>query len=155
MLCESCHQREAVRHLKTIVEAECPPALLTQARLIRQDLLGLEPGTQREQHFCEQCADAYFASTPGMNSRRHLICLSDSYRARLYDLLEATAPEAFDNSTTEACRRTSELMCRFLREHLTKDGIELNEDGFEMLCADFLGSHHYYTRADEYKRKKG
>ncbi len=140
MLCESCHQREAVRHLMRTVWAEG---------------FGQEPGTQREQHFCEQCADAYFACTPGMNSRRHLICLSDSYREGLYDLLEASHPEAFDNSTTEACRRTSELMRRFLREHLTKDGVELNEDGFEMLCTEFFGSHHYYTRADEYKRKKG
>ena len=140
MLCEFCHQREAVCHRTTTAWA---PGF------------GQEPGTQREQHFCEQCADAYFACTPGMNSARHLICLSDSYRARLYDLLEAAHPGAFDDSTTEACRRGSELMCRFLREHLTKDGIELNEDGFEMLCADFFGSHHYYTRADEYKRKKG
>src|SRR5437762_12939691 len=113
MLCESCHQREAMVHLTTTIGAK---------------RLGQEPGTDREQHFCEQCADAYFACTPGMNSARHLICLSDSYRAKLYDLLEATHPEAFDNSTTDACRRGSELMRAFLREHLTKDNIEQTED---------------------------
>ena len=138
MFCEACHQREATHHLTRIFCAEG---------------LGQEAGTQREQHFCELCPDIYFSCTPGMNSARGLICLSDSYRSKLYDLLEATHPEAFDNSDTETCRRTSELMREFLREHLTKDGIELNEDGFEMLCIDFFCSHHYYTRADEYKKK--
>jgi hypothetical protein len=117
--------------------------------------LGQEPSAQQEQHFCQECADSFFASTPGMNSARHLICLSDSYRSKLYDLLEAAHPEALDNSDTEACERGSELMRNFLREHLTKDKIELNEDGFDMLCHDFFGSHHFYSRIDEYKRKKG
>ena len=90
-----------------------------------------------------------------MNSSRHLICLSDSYRSKLYDLLETAHPEAFDNSDTEACRRGSELMRSFLREHLTKDKIELNDDGFEMPCRDYIGSHYFYSRSDEYKRKKG
>ncbi len=72
-----------------------------------------------------------------------------------HDLLETAHPEAFDNSDTEACRRGSELMRNFLREHLTKDKIELNEDAFGMLCGDFYCSHHFYSRADEYKRKKG
>jgi hypothetical protein len=117
--------------------------------------VGDEPGTQREQHFCKVCADTFFACTPGMNSARHLICLSDWYRSNLYDLLEAAHPEAFDNSDTEACPRGSELMRNFLREHLTKDKIELNEDAFEMLCGDFYCSHHFYTRANKPKRKKG
>ena len=86
---------------------------------------------------------------------RHLICLSDAYRSQLYDLLETTHPEAFDYSDTEACRQSSDLMRRFLQEHLKKDKIELNEDAFNMLCGDFYGSHHFYSRADEYKRKKG
>jgi protein-arginine kinase activator protein McsA len=139
MLCESCHQREAIRHLTTTVHAEG---------------FGQEPGTQREQHFCQECADAYFACTPGMNASRHLICLSDSYRSKLYDLLESAHPEAFDNSTIEACQRGSELMRRFLREHLTKDKIELNEDAFRMLLRDFFGSHHFYSRIDEYNKRK-
>jgi protein-arginine kinase activator protein McsA len=140
MLCESCHQRVAVVHLtQTIASA----------------VLGDEPGTVRKQHFCEQCADTYFACTPWMNSARHIICLSDSYRSRLYDLLEATHPEAFDNSDTEACRRGSELMRDFLHEQLKKEKIELNEDGFGMLFGDFIGSHHFYRRMDEYKSKKG
>src|SRR5258708_5058314 len=45
------------------------------------------------------------------------------------------------HSTTAILRRACEeasLMRNFLREHLTKDKIELNEDGFEMLCGDFL-----------------
>jgi len=112
-------------------------------------------GAQREQHFCQQCADTFFACTPGLNPMRGLICLSDSYRATLYDLLETTRPDAFDNSTTEACRRGSEWMRRFLREQLAKDKIELNEDALDMLCADFFGSHHFYTRIDEYNKRKG
>lgn len=92
---------------------------------------------------------------PEMNSLRQLICLSDSYRSKLYDLLETTHPEAFNNTTEETCQRGSELMADFLREHLKKDKIEVNEDVFGMLCVDFFGSHHFYTRIDEYKRKKG
>src|SRR5687768_15084421 len=104
MLCESCHQREAVVHHKATVMSGG---------------VGQEPNTHLEQHLCEQCADTYLACTPGMNPLRHLICLSDSYRAKLYDLLEGAHPEAFDNSTTEASRRGSQLMRRFLRENLT------------------------------------
>jgi protein-arginine kinase activator protein McsA len=139
MLCEVCQQKVATVHLTTIF------------RRVGQDKA---PTTPREQHFCEECADTYYAQTPGMNSSRKLICLSDFYRFKLYDLLEAAHPEAFDNSTTEACRKGSELMCKFLREHLTNDGIELNEDGFKMLCSDFFGSHHFYTRENEYKKRK-
>jgi protein-arginine kinase activator protein McsA len=139
MLCDACHRREALVHLTTTVCAES----LDQA-----------PGAQREQHFCNECADEYFAQTPGMNSSRDLICMSDWYRSKLYDLLEMTHPEAFDNSTTEACRRGSELMRHFLREHLTKDKIELNDDAFDMLARDFFGSHHFYSRVDEYNRRK-
>ena len=114
---------------------------------------GQEPGT-REQHFCQQCADSFFSCTPGMNPLRNLICLSDSYKSRLYDSLENAHPEAFDNHDTEACRRGSELMRSFLREHLKQDSVEVSGDAFDMLCQDFFGSHHFYTRLDEFNRKK-
>lgn len=140
MLCEACQQREALVHLGPAVQAE--------------DSVSEQSG-EWEHHFCRECADEYFARTPGMNSSRDLICLSDWYRSKLYDLLEATHPEAFDNSTTEACRRGSELMRLFLREHLTKDKVELNEDAFDMLLRDFFGSHRFYTRIDEYNKRKG
>jgi len=138
MLCESCHQREATVHLTATVHVEG---------------LGQERGTPQKQHFCRQCADSYFACTPAMNPLRGLICLSDSYRSMLYDLLERVHPEAFDNKDAETCRRESEWMRNFLREQLTKDKIELNEDAFEMLCHDFFCSHHFYSRADGYKKK--
>src|SRR5689334_8117903 len=131
MLCEACQQREALVHLGPAVQAENSVA---------------EQSGEWEHHFCEECADEYFARTPGRNSSRRLICLSDWYRSKLYDLLEVEHPKAFDNSDTEACCRGSELMRSFLREHLTKANIELNDDAFEMLCADFFGSHHFYTR---------
>src|SRR5215472_9699288 len=100
MLCQACQKNEATVHLtQTFYEAG----------------EGHETGTT-EKHFCQGCADAYLAAEPGMNSMRKLICLSDEYRSRLYNLLEAVHPEAFDNSTTEACRRGSELMRKFLRE---------------------------------------
>ena len=140
MLCETCQQREALVHLGPAVQAEESVA---------------EQSGEWEHHFCRECADEYFARTAGMNSSRGLICLSDWYRSKLYDLLETTHPKAFDNSTSEACCRGSELMRQFLREHLTKDKIDLNEDAFEMLVADFFGSHHFYTRVDEYNKRKG
>lgn len=140
MLCDACHQREALVHLTTTDH---------EARLDHP------PGTPQEQHFCRECADEYFARTPGMNSSRGLICLSDWWRSKLYDLLEAEHPEAFDYSTTEACERGSEVARVFLRSHLAEAGIELNDDGLEMLWSDFVCSHHFYTRADEYKRRKG
>jgi hypothetical protein len=116
---------------------------------------GFSQGARRRKskHFCRQCADRYFARTPGMNSARDLIRLSNFYRSKLYDELEVRHPEAFDNSDDEACRRGSEVMRRFLRKRLTKDNINLNRDGFEMLCHDFFGSHHFYDRIDERKRK--
>ncbi len=88
-----------------------------------------------------------------MNSARNLIQLSNFYRAKLYDELELKHPEAFDNSDDEACIRGTEVMCRFLKERLTEDNIELNEDGFHMLCQDFFGSHLFYERADKLKAK--
>jgi protein-arginine kinase activator protein McsA len=139
MLCESCHQREATVHLTRQTDAGD---------------LGQEPIKLQAQHFCPECADNYFACTPEMNSSRDLICLSDFFRSKLYDLLEKTHPEAFDNSTSEACRRTSELMRNFLREQLNKAKIEVNEDAFEMLCSDFFCSDHYYSRAEEVKRRR-
>jgi protein-arginine kinase activator protein McsA len=139
MLCESCHQREATVHL---------------SKNTFPDGLDQPPTILQAQHFCPECADNYFACTPEMNSDRDLICLSDFFRSKLYDLLEKTHPEAFDNSTTEACHRTSELMRNFLREQLSKAKIEVNEDAFEMLCSDFFCSHHYYCRAEEVNRRK-
>jgi len=140
MLCETCRQREALVHLEgTNEEGGSAP----------------DRAAQWERHFCRECADEYFARTPGMNASRDLICLSDWYRSKLYDLLEAEHPEAFDNSDAETCELASELTRAFLRQHLTLDGIQLNEDGFEMLWSDFSCSHHYYSRADEYKRRKG
>jgi hypothetical protein len=56
--------------------------------------------------------------------------LSAFYRSRLYDLLEEQHPEAFDNSTAEACIKGTDLMRRFLRKQLSKDNIKLNKDGF-------------------------
>jgi hypothetical protein len=92
---------------------------------------------------------------PGINSSRDLICFSDWYRSKLYDLLKVEQPEAFDYHDTEACERGGELTRTFLRQELAKNGIELNEDGFSMLWSDFNCSHHFYSRADEYKRRKG
>jgi hypothetical protein len=138
MLCQQCAKREATVHL---------------TRTTHLPILGKALGTKK-QHFCEQCADAFWARTPGMNAMRNLICLSDSYRFKLYDLLERAHPEAFDNHDDEACRRSSEVMNHFLREQLKKDGLEITGDAFDMLCCDFWGSHHFYTRVDEFNRTK-
>jgi len=129
MLCQACKKRDALIHLS------------------------LGSSLRKRKHYCRECADRYFARTPGMNSSRDLIKLSNFYRSKLYDELEARHPEAFDNTDAEACRRGSDLMRRFLKKRLTKDGIKLNGDGFEMLCHDFFGSHHFYERADKWKRR--
>ena len=88
-----------------------------------------------------------------MNSARDLIRLSDFYRAKLYDELESQCPEAFDNSTSEACVRGSALMRRFLRKRLAQDNIRLNNDGFDMLCHDLFCSRHFYDRVEQFKSK--
>jgi hypothetical protein len=88
-----------------------------------------------------------------MNPMRGLICLSDAYRTKLYDLLEKTNPEAFDNHDAEACRRGSKLTRDFLREQFKKENIGVNEDAFDMLCGSFWSSE-FYARADKYRRRK-
>jgi protein-arginine kinase activator protein McsA len=140
MLCQQCGNREALVHL-----TKTDPELGSGAEELGKD----------RQHFCEQCADGYFANTPGMNAMRDLICLSDSYRSRLYDLLEELHPEVFDINDGEACHRGSETMTKFLQEHLKQDGVEVSGDAFDMLCHDFICSHHFYTRSDEFNEKNG
>src|SRR5215831_12287709 len=119
MLCQACQKNEATVHLTNTTCNQSGDEV-----------------ERKEQHFCEACADAFFASTPDMNPQRGLICLSDLYRFQLYDLLESVHPEAFDNHDSEACRRGSELMRAFLRERFKKDGLEVSGDAFEMLCLD-------------------
>lgn len=121
MMCQRCKKQEALVHVTT---------------------------SRASRHYCRDCADAYYARTPGMNSARELIRLSDYYRTKLYDELESQHPEAFDNSTTEACIRGSELMRRFLRKRLAQDNIRLNKDGLDMLCQDLFGSRHFYERSE-------
>ena len=124
VLCQACKKRGALVHRS------------------------LGSSRRKQKHYCRECADRYFARTPGMNSARDLIKLSNFYRSKLYDELEARHPEAFDDSDAETCRRGSDLMRHFLKKRLAKDGIKLNRDGFEMLCHDFFCSHHFYERAD-------
>jgi protein-arginine kinase activator protein McsA len=140
MLCDKCNKREALVHLGSNKEHEDADS---------------ESGVEWEQHFCKDCADEYYAQTPGMNSSRDLIRLSDWYRSKLYDLLESECPGAFDYSDTEACERGSKYTKEFLRKQLNTDGIELNEDGFEMLWCDLNCSCHFYQRADEVNKRKG
>jgi protein-arginine kinase activator protein McsA len=130
MLCEKCQQREALHHFSPLDQPE------------------------KRYHLCRNCADATYASIPGMNSWRELICLSDWYRSKLYDLLEATHPEAFDNHDRDACIRGSAVMRKFLRKQLRKENLKISGDAFEMLCKDFFTSHYYYTRIDEFNRRK-
>ncbi len=84
---------------------------------------------------------------------RGLICLSDEYRLKLYDLLGAAHPEAFDNHDTEACLRSSLVIQEFLREQLRKEKIEVNEDAFNMLCQSLFSSREFNVRVEEYRRK--
>jgi hypothetical protein len=138
MLCDKCQKREALVHLGSSTE---------------QGEIFTNSGVVWEKHFCKDCADEYYAQTPGLNSSRDLICLSNWYRSKLYDLLELECPEVFDYSDSEACERGSELTRVFLLEQLKKNGIELSEDGFEMLWIDLNCSNHFYKRADDIKNR--
>jgi len=138
-LCEVCKKRDA-----SVIST---PAIDTSGAEGESDV-------QQPRSMCKSCADSYYASTPGLNSARDLIRLSDSYRSKLYDLLEAAHPEAFDNQDTEACVRGSELMCKFLKKQLKKDRMDIRGDAFDMLCKDFFGSRKFYERADEFNGKK-
>jgi hypothetical protein len=134
MLCESCHQKPATIHLTTIAS----------------------PAPVRLQNLCEECADAYFACTPGMNAYRKLICFSDSYRSMLYDRLERAHPEAFqDGHDRKTALELHQKVTAFLRAELKKDTIELNDGGFEMLFQDFIGSHAFAVRKQKLKSVSG
>jgi hypothetical protein len=89
-----------------------------------------------------------------MNADRRLICLSDWYRSKLYDLLEATHPEPFDNHDSEACIRGCDVMRKSLQKQLKKENLQVSGDAFEMLCQDFFTTHNFYARIDEFNRKK-
>jgi hypothetical protein len=138
MLWERCHQRQATVHLTEIA---------------RSHLVSDEQVTDR--HFCEQCGDYYMKSHPTLDAMRSLVCLSEGYRDRLYDLLTTSHPEAFYDGDDDALgMRAAEAMTLFLRDQLNKEGIEVNDQVFEMLLCDFIGSHHFYTRRDAFNQKK-
>ena len=98
-----------------------------------------EAGQVSERHFCEECADRYYASTPEMNSSRRLICLSEAYRRRLLDKVEAELPEAFyEGEDQKRSREVNEKMMEFLKRELERDGIPVEGDAFWMLYADLF-----------------
>lgn len=138
MVCEMCKQRDAMVHLTqrstefALIEGIDPDS-------VDPDSVPHKELGQTEQHFCEECADKYFASTPGMNSSRDLICLSDAYRAKLLDKLEAELPEAFyDGEDHRRWTEITERQRKFLRNELDREGIEVNADGFDMLWTDLF-----------------
>jgi hypothetical protein len=133
MLCEMCHQKEALIHLsgkRTVAGESAPPVLF-------------------EHHFCEDCHDEY-CKTQGMNSSRDLIKLSERYRSKLYDLLEAQHPEVFP-AGDDKLREAAKTMEKFLRAQLKHEGIEVNEDGFGMLFGPFIGSSEFHDRCHRHK----
>jgi hypothetical protein len=136
MLCEACQKREALVHLtsqqRSVSEIE------------GKEVSSSEPVWENH-HFCEDCADDYYRKS-GMNSSRDLIQLSDRYRKKLYDRLEAEHPEVFRAGDDEL-RQVAEIMSEFLRKELKREGVELNEDGFGMLFGRFIGSAEFYERS--------
>ena len=151
MLCERCKKREATVHLtKTSQEFEAEEGVDPET----VDLAAI-PKDVTEHHFCEECADKYFASTPGMNSARGLICLSDVYREKLYDKLEAELPEIFiENDDNVLMEKRADRMAEFLHEELKREGIEVNEDAFGMLFSDLFCTYHFYDRQERFNKDK-
>lgn len=45
-------------------------------------------------------------------------------------------------------------MRSFLRKQLKLDRMDIRGDAFDMLCQDFFASHHFYSRINEFNRKK-
>ena len=133
MLCEMCQKNVAVVHLTTEN---------------RGDVRESGPRITTKHHFCEDCADKYFASMPGMNASRDLIQLSDRCRSKLYDLLEVEHPEVFQRGDNDHLFECANIMGKFLFEQLKREGVELNEGGFGMLLGGFIGSAEYYERCD-------
>lgn len=104
-----------------------------------------------ERHFCEECADKFFASAPGMNSTRSLICFSDAYRRRLLDKVEAEVPEAFyEGEDPNRMREVSEKEMEFLRRELEREGLPVEGDAFLMLWANLFCGAEFYERRDRF-----
>ena len=121
MLCETCGKKVATVHI-TKTQAGASPVV-------------------ESHHFCEDCADAYHKGFG--NSFRSLIQLTDWYRSKLYDLLEAERPEAFKSGNEV---EGGEYMGQFLSNQLNREGIEVSDDVFSMLFGDFVGSAEVYER---------
>ena len=137
MLCEQCQKRDAVVHLSGT----------------SQILPGGEPLALQEHHFCEPCANEYYKTQFG--APRNLLCLSDWFRERLYDIMEESHPEAFYDGEDEAeVIKAAVAMETVLRDELQKEGISVNEDVFAMLATDLIGSHRYYSRREAWNKKK-
>jgi hypothetical protein len=148
MLCEVCKEREAMVHLNTTRELEVEEGVDPES--VDVEAVMKEAGIT-ERHFCEECADKYFASTPGMNSSRSLICLSDGYRRKLLDKVEAELPEAFyDGEESKRMREVSEKMMEFLKRELEREGIPVERDAFLMLWSDLFCGAEFYERRDRF-----
>jgi hypothetical protein len=138
MVCELCKKKVATVHL-------------THTSIHESG----EPINSEQRHFCEDCADNFYANDPGLNSARGLIQLSDQYRSKLFDRLEQAHPEIFRNwakSSNVELIESAKVMHKFIREDLKRNGIELNEEGFHMLAAGFIGAAEFYERAERFKR---
>lgn len=155
MLCEMCKRREAMVHLSEsttefAAEEGIDPESVDLDSVPHRDL------GQKEQHFCNECADQYFAITPGMNSSRDLICLSDAYRKKLLDKVAAELPEVFyDGEDRKRAKEIAEKERGFLKQELTRERIEVNEDAFDMLWCDLFCSWHFYERRDAFNGREG
>jgi hypothetical protein len=126
MLCEMCQKKTATVHFN----------------ISRAEIGESSPPVKTEYHYCEECADEYYKKS-GMNAFRDLMQLSNRYRSKLYDILEAKQPEVFRAGNE---RRGAEAMRRFLWDQLTQEGVKLEEDVFGMLFHGFVGSSEFYER---------
>ena len=115
-------------------------------------ITNIDGGERRQLDLCENCADAYYKSTPRMNAFRGLICLSDSYREDLYKRLEQSHPEVFEpSSNSESILVARDTMRHFLQRTLQEDKIEVNNDGLEMLLVDLAMSDHFNARQHQFR----
>lgn len=94
-----------------------------------------------------------FDSGPPIDLSRRFIALSAPYRSALYDQLKAAHPELIKGiENPQLLNKASSIMRKFLQQDLDRRNIKVNEDVFNMLLLDFMGSSEFYELRAKWKK---